>query len=235
METVDPWGWQWLAEQGLNLTAVLDTTTLPETMQQTLQQHKIKPTRYKRLVLMGNGGGTFWDTLQKQGRETHHLFDDFSIRLAEQWAERFLKTPFIRLYPHTDILIPLQQLGDLAQWCHPSPLGSSVSPRFGPWFAYRVALVTTADLPLKKEHSQPSPCDTCSAKPCMSACPVQAVQGIGRFQIKPCLTQRLTDGSTCEDRCLSRLACPVAPEHRYSMAQIRHHYTFGRAFLKRYL
>ena len=235
MKNKDPLGWNFLSQHGLNLTAVLDTTAFPEQLKGTLCKHRLPPETYGRLILIGNGGGVIWPHIEQNGRDDQDPIDDFSIRIAEQWVKDYVKQKTIRLYPKTEMLVPLQQLGVLANWCHPSPLGSSISPVYGPWFAYRVALVTTADLPLKSEPHVPSPCDSCIDKPCMTACPVKAVQGIDQFQIQPCLKHRLTDGSPCADRCLSRLACPVGTEHRYQMAQIQHHYTFGRENLRQYI
>jgi epoxyqueuosine reductase len=117
----------------------------------------------------------------------------------------------------------LQQLGELAGWSHPSPLGQGINPTYGVWFAYRAVFLTTAELPLTGGAPRPSPCDACLDKPCLSACPAGAVQP-ARFDIDGCANYRLQPASPCADRCLARMACPYFPEHRYSLEQIRYHY-----------
>jgi hypothetical protein len=49
-----------------------------------------------------------------------------------------------------------------------------------------------------------------------------------------CIDFRLQEKSACQDRCLSRLACLVAPEHRYEPDQLRYHYTHSLANLRQY-
>jgi hypothetical protein len=44
------------------------------------------------------------------------------------------------------------------------------------------------------------------------------------FDVFECSHFRLQENSPCHDRCLARLACPVAPEHRYELAQVQYHY-----------
>ncbi len=237
MTVSDHFGWDFLAEHGLNLSAVLATAHFSDELKRHFEESGIDLGDYSRLVLLGNGGGRLWEAMEEQGWRSADPVDDYSIEIAERWVDMVLcGRRKLRLYPQTDCLIPLQQLGMLANWGHRSPLGSHVSAKYGPWFAYRVAFLTDADfLPFKREEAQRSACDLCVEKPCISACPVGAVQGIGRLQLKRCLSHRLTAGASCEDRCMARLACPVGENYRYPLAQIQHHYTFGKALLKRYV
>ena len=66
-------------------------------------------------------------------------------------------------------------------------------------------------------------CNQCSDAPCITICPADALSGHDA-SLKACLDYRLTSDSRCKDRCFSRLACPVAAEHKYSMAQLNYHY-----------
>ena len=75
-------------------------------------------------------------------------------------------------------------------------------------------------------------CDTCIDKPCMSACPAQAVLGIGQFDFNGCAGHRHQPGSGCADRCLSRLACPIAPEQRYPIEQVQYHYSLSLSAIR---
>jgi epoxyqueuosine reductase len=217
-------GIRFLEQAGLNLVAVLDCAALPETTAQIMRESGVPLDAYRRLVLLGHGGKRMWRALQKWGLKTADPVDYYSTTVTHQFVTDYLDNPpILWLYPDTQFLIPLQQLGELAGWSHPSPLGQGINPTYGVWFAYRAAFLTTAELPLTGGATGPSPCDACSHKPCLTACPAGAVQP-ARFDIEACACYRLQPGSVCADRCLARMACPYFPEHRYSLEQIRHHY-----------
>ena len=57
-----------LAAEGINLFAVLDSTALPEAAVTALRQADIPLTDYRRLLLLGNAGATFWQRLHHAGR-----------------------------------------------------------------------------------------------------------------------------------------------------------------------
>lgn len=223
-----------LAEQGLNLLAILALETLPPAVQSQLSQANIPWQNYSHIGLTGMGGTKFWHVLQQQTGLGEHPVDEFSEKITRQWLAEYMgNPPLFWLYP-ADYLIPLQTLGEYAGWAFPSPLGLGISPVYGVWFAYRSAFLLRGDFPEVREPIQTSPCDSCEEKPCLTACPAAAVRGVHQFNISACCQHRLSPGSSCADRCLSRLACPVAPEHRYSLAQIQYHYGYSRTTLKAY-
>jgi hypothetical protein len=57
---------------------------------------------------------------------------------------------------------------------------------------------------------------------------------VGQFKVTTCIDFRLQARSVCHDRCLSRMACPVAPEHRYDLDQLNYHYKYSLASIRRY-
>lgn len=217
-------GVYFLAEQGLNLVAFLDCATLPADIKQALSNEGIPLQKYATLVLVGHAGRQLWPALQTFGMKTDDPVDHFSQVMTTRFIADFLNSPSVLwLYPKA-FVIPLQKLGQLAGWSHPSPLGLGINATYGLWFAYRTAFLTTLPLPPRQDPLPPSPCDSCRDKPCFNACPAQAVQGIGQFKLGPCLTFRHQTASPCQDRCLARLACPVGTEHCYNMKQIKYHY-----------
>lgn len=227
-------GVEFLANQGLNLFAVLPCETLPDNVSQTLLAEDIPLKDNRSLVLIGHGGWRLWQALTAFGMQTSDPVDHFSLVMTRRFIDEFLDSPpVLMLYP-AGYTIPLQQLGALAGWHHPSPLGLGINETYGVWFAYRVAFLTTLALPAIQNPQTLSPCDTCRDKPCINACPAQAVQGVGQFKVSACVDFRLQEQSVCQDRCLSRLACPVAPEHRYESAQLHYHYTHSLASIRRY-
>jgi len=222
-----------LAEGGLNLFAVLDCEGLTTAVTHILQSSNIPYTDYTRLVLTGHGGRTLWSKLQKTDIDKTNPVDSYSLNLTQQFINKYLaESNSLIIYPAEEYLVPLGQLGELAGWSHPSPIGQSINAELGVWFAYRTAFLTTADLPIITNPSTDSPCLSCVDKPCLSACPAGATGE--NFVINLCAQYRLQPKSPCADRCLARMACPIAPEHHYTLPQIQYHYQHSLKTLKKY-
>lgn len=205
---------------------------MPAQAQSIMQKSGVPLANYKRLVLFGHGGRRMWQALQEWGMKTADPVDYYSVTLTRQFIRDCLDdSPSYWLYPDTNHLVPLQQLGETSGWSYPSPLGSGISPIYGVWFAYRTAFLTNARIPPIQEDPKPSPCVTCVEKPCIQTCPVEAVQE-ERFIIDSCVNHRLQPESPCADRCLSRMACPYFPDHQYSLEQIQYHYNQSLKSLK---
>lgn len=227
-------GVQFLADNGLNLFALLRCDELPETLQSQLRQGNVPLDDFSHLLLTGHGGRLFWEKLQEAGMETADPVDTFSTQLTTQFIRDYLgNPPHLLLYPFGDYLVPLTQLGEWAGWSHPSPLGQGIHAHFGVWFAYRTAVLLNGSFPATPRLQNSSPCQNCVDKPCITACPAGAVQEAG-FQMSPCINFRLRTHSPCADRCLARMACPVAPEHRYTLPQIQYHYGHSLAMIRQW-
>lgn len=231
-------GVQFLANAGLNLFAVFALDGLPAPVATAVANASPSPNPYQRLLLIGHGGPTLWRQLQANSPAATDPVDSYSIATTHQFIDRYLAgAASLILYPSNDqYLLPLSELGQLAGWSQPTPLGLGIHPSFGVWFAYRVALLTTAVLPTNAPvdpTGQPHACLSCTHKPCISACPAQAVQPDG-FDIFACSRYRLQPKSACADRCLARMACPMAPEQRYTLAQIQYHYQHSLETIRAY-
>ncbi|MCO6452725.1 MAG: hypothetical protein J5I90_18225 [Caldilineales bacterium] len=217
-------GIRFLAEGGLNLFAILDCAGLPDGIRRMMTEGGAPLAEYRRLVLIGHGGRRLWQALQETGMARDDPIDHYSVDLAGQFMRDYLgDAPTFWLYPGTEVVIPLQRLGEAAGWCYSSPLGSGISPVYGVWFAYRAAFLLDADLPEMRQQPAPSPCNACADKPCITVCPVDAVQMSG-LDVETCARHRIRPQSPCADRCLARMACPYFPEHRYTLPQIQYHY-----------
>ncbi|MCB1874263.1 MAG: hypothetical protein KDI49_20045 [Gammaproteobacteria bacterium] len=225
-------GFQFLKLKGLNLIAVIDCEELPERTSKFMAASGIPVSDYRRLVLIGHGGRQMWRSLKVSGMTTADPIDHYSVSLTQRFIKDYLDaSPLLWLYPNTHLVTPLQQLGEAAGWSHPSPLGSGISPEYGVWFAYRAAFLIDADLPLQNGANAVSPCDNCIDKPCIGACPAAAVRA-EQFGLEACAHHRLKSLSSCTDRCLARLACPIHPEHRYTLDQVQYHYRNSLATLR---
>ena len=227
-------GIQFLANNGLNLFATLDCAALPDEMVQAMVSEDIPLHDYTSLVLVGHGGRQLWRVLAAFGMKTADPVDHFSLVMTRQFIDDYLGAPPVLILYPSDYTIPLQGLGTLAGLHHPSPLGLAINETYGLWFAYRSVFLTTMSLPPIQHQLATSPCNTCRDKPCVSTCPAQAVRDVGQFKMMNCVDYRLQARSRCRDRCLSRLACPVAPEHRYDLEQLNYHYNHSLVSLQKY-
>ena len=91
-----------------------------------------------------------------------------------------------------------------------SPVGMLVHDLTGLMVSYRGALAfdDRLDLPARVFDN---PCDTCDDKPCLTACPVDALNSSG-YDVPKCHAYLDTNsGATCLTQgCLVRRACPVS-------------------------
>lgn len=107
---------------------------------------------------------------------------------------------------------------------HVSPLGLNIHPVYGLWHAYRAALLFPVVFDLPRPSAGAHPCETCAAKPCLTACPVAAFDG-SRYDVEACAAHVKSEaGRPCAARgCLARHACPVGQAYAYAPAQAQFH------------
>lgn len=124
---------------------------------------------------------------------------------------------------------PFQRWAMRAEAVHVSPLGLLIHPDYGLWHSYRGALAFAEPIAIPAFARRASPCETCVARPCLSACPVGAFAADG-YDVDACAGHlRDEEGRACMDGgCLARRACPVGAEHAHGPEQTRFHM---RAFL----
>jgi len=103
-----------------------------------------------------------------------------------------------------------------------SPVGILVHDTAGLMVSFRGAILlpkTNANL-----VSQPSPCETCADKPCLTACPTTALTTDG-YDIPKCHAYLDTDaGADCMTQgCAVRLSCPVSRTYQRLAEQSAFH------------
>ena len=216
-----------LTAVGLNLHAVFERDELPSDLRRTLAGISSLP----RVLLLGNGGFSLWSHVEG-ARERGELpgpdpIDTYSIRIVRRWlSSTFPSARGQIVYPPASgepmATVDLQALGVYAGWHHPTPFMVGINAAWGPWFAYRVLLLTDAPLDSTSPMNDASPCATCVERTCISACPADALTG--RFDLARCAAYRTRGDSICALTCRARLACPVGREHRYPDAQLAHSY-----------
>lgn len=223
-----------LNKQGINLFSVIEIEAISDEMQISLSKLGWPPDRNYCLILLGNGGKSFWRNLKAQNITELNRVDQYSDSIAREFAQQALAGhDWELLYPGAPT-IPLQQLGEIAGWHHPSPMGIGIQQQWGLWYAYRALLITDTPLETSQQPATPNPCDECKGQPCVTECPAKAVSNRLPFQLGLCVDYRLSENSTCSDRCLARLTCPQSSQHRYTMEQIKYHYAHSLKTMKEY-
>ncbi len=182
------------------------------------------------IVLVGAAGARGWDVFADSPEARDGLadpLDRWSRRVIDALAADLGARP---LYPfggppHW----PFQRWALRAEPVHASPLGLLVHRDYGLWHSYRGALGFAQPIAIPESRARPSPCEACSARPCLSACPVGAFSAHG-YDVAACAAHlREAAGRACMDGgCLARRACPVGADYAHGAAQARFHM---RAFL----
>ena len=224
-------GRKYLGTNGINLFHVFDTASLADLLQPAVSEANLSD--YPSTVLIANAGSDLWHAMQAFGTCSDDPIDEFSIHLASTYARDYLKTKFKILYP-SNLPISLRAIGSRTGWCHPSPLGLTIHPEFGTWYAFRALFLVKERLPASEAQETDHPCETCEDKPCIPACPVNAVGEIGSFDLDKSAHFRLRDSSPCAYRCLSRISCPVGTEYQYVPQQMKYHYQRSRSTIAQY-
>lgn len=91
-----------------------------------------------------------------------------------------------------------------------SPVGMLVHDKTGLMVSYRGALAFNERLDLPEKTFQ-NPCDACTQKPCLSACPVNALS-LDDYNVPACHAYMDTEeGNNCITKgCIIRRACPAS-------------------------
>jgi ferredoxin len=176
------------------------------------------------LVLLGFTGSLQWPQFASSPEASDGLRDPL-----DRWSRRMIgvlsrEFDAADIYPSAVPPLPFQRFSLRSEPVHPSPIGLLIHPQWGLWHAYRGALLFEQPIEIPSIEAKPSPCEACTAKPCLAACPVQAFSR-GSYDLDACVTHvRSSAGATCRERgCLARRACPVGDEFRYPPAQARFH------------
>ena len=180
------------------------------------------------VVLIGNAGASFWSQFAAGEHDDRDPMDHWTRSMIEPIAAAVGARA---AYPSDRPLLPFQSWARRSDAVHPSPIGLLIHPDFGLWHAYRAALLFPAKLALPNRAERPSPCFSCTDKPCLSACPVHCFGPAG-FDAHACDRHLAIDaGHTClELGCRARDACPIGSTYRYPAEQIHFHMM---AFAKR--
>ncbi|HKM99533.1 MAG TPA: hypothetical protein VJX23_03385 [Candidatus Binataceae bacterium] len=188
----------------------------------------------KSIIVIANGGGALWAALKNHADRNpgwwnrEHPLDDFTCTIVENElvpAARGAGSRCAVVYPFMQGKSTLNfvELGKAAALAGPSILGVLVHPRFGPWIAFRAAILVDDLIDAPGEARGFDPCPTCVPRSCIAACPTGAVAFPSGWDIPRCLTYRIESEPDCASRCHARAACVIGPEHRYPDDELAHH------------
>jgi hypothetical protein len=175
----------------------------------------------RTLVLAGITGREGWQAFAQSPEAADgldHPLDRWSRRVIETLARELGAKAF---FPFGGPPFwPFQQWARRAEPVHPSPIGLLIHPRYGLWHSYRGALGLSEALALPAPAPVPSPCESCSGRWCLKACPAGAFSGAG-YDVAACIGHlKSAAGADCMGfGCRARRACPVGAEHAHSPEQ----------------
>ena len=217
---------------GLNLIAALPAERYELAAAPAYRAGTIYPG-CRSIVVIGNGGGGFWRAFKAHAAENPGWFerenplDDFTCEVVEKEMVRPIQTAgvsCIAAYPFgSGPTLNFMQLAMLAGLAGPSIIGVVVHPVFGPWIAFRAALLLDCEIDRPGEAIGFDPCPTCSTRSCISACPAAAVSFPSGWDIPKCMAHRVEAYPDCADRCDARVACVLGPDERYPDDELAYH------------
>ena len=180
---------------------------------------------FRTLVLVGMIGARNWDAFEQSPEAGDGAADPL-----DRWSRRSLDGIARRvgaeaLYPFGGPPYwPFPSWARRAEPLWPSPLGMLIHREYGLWHSYRGALALPEELARPPAPAGERPCETCSERPCLNACPVCAFTTEG-YDVARCREHlRGPEGRACvEGGCLARRACPLGEGYAHHRRQTQFH------------
>lgn len=218
---------------GLNLAAAVPVDRYDSAVKPAARAGLIDSAA-RSIIVLGNGGGALWAALKAHAArnpgwwQRENPLDDFTREIVERETTAPARAAGLRCtvtYPFMNDapMLDFVALARVAGIAGPSILGVAVHPRFGPWIAFRAALMLEAPLDEPGEAAGFNPCPGCAARSCISACPASAVSLEKGWDVPRCLTHRVEREADCAGRCHARAGCVLGPEHRYPDDELAYH------------
>jgi len=221
------------APYGLNLVAAAAVERYDAAVTAPYRASAIAPDS-RTIVVIGNGGGDLWAALKRHAGahpgwfERANPLDDFTREIVEREiapAARIGGANARVVYPFMNDSATLNfiELGKVAGLAGPSILGVVVHPVYGPWIAFRAAILIDRVIVAPGAAAAFDPCPSCTVRSCIPACPVGAVAYPAGWDIPMCLTHRVEDEPDCAPRCHARAGCVLGPAYRYPDEELAYH------------
>jgi len=184
------------------------------------------PDGARFVILIGNAGPEMFRRFARERDPARDSMDEWTRDVTGNLARELDARP---VFPFDKPSLPFLSWARRGGGGHISPLGLNIHPAYGLWHAYRAALLFPVIFDLPPVSAGSHPCESCTGKPCLSACPVRAFDSRS-YDVPACFAHIAgPQGAACMDRgCLARHACPVGQGFAYAPAQAQFHM---RAFL----
>lgn len=172
------------------------------------------PEGCRTLFLLGPAEPGFWPmfTASAEHRDgAPHALNRWSVRAISEIAE---EAGAQALFPFGGPpYLPFISWAIRTGRAWQSPAGILVHDHAGLMVSYRGALALRETIAIPDTGSRP--CDSCAGHPCLSACPVDALNASSGFNVAACHGFLDTsNGTDCMSRgCAARRACPVSAEY----------------------
>lgn len=176
-------------------------------------------TSYQTIILL-SPAYNFWEIFKKSTEYSQNItdpIDTWSIRVISKIATEVAAVPKFPFGESSHAPFLKWAISSGKAWS--SPVGMLVHDKMGLMVSYRGALIFDYKIKLKKNNAK-NPCIKCINKPCIIACPANALTPKG-YDIQNCYDFLKTkQGETCmKNSCKVRTACPISvavnrnPEH----------------------
>ena len=156
-------------------------------------------------------------------------FNDAQKDPVDRWSKRILGALAIQIRAEASFPSDGPPYAPFITWAlatgrfWQSPTGMMIHDTAGLMISIRGAL--TLPQPTTAQAIGPSPCDTCEDRPCISACPVNALSATAPYDVPACKAYLDTSGGeACMTLgCHVRRACPVSQRFARPDAQSAFH------------
>jgi epoxyqueuosine reductase QueG len=218
---------------GLNLVGATSTEKYDARVTLAYRASAIAPGA-RSIIVIGNGGGAMWRALTRHAEtnpgwmERANPLDDFTRLIIERdiaplVAGRAADPPIVYPFMGDGATLNFIEAAKSAGVGAPSILGVAIHPRFGPWIAFRAALMIRDELDLPADAAGFDPCPQCVSRDCMSACPVSAISPTSGWDVPRCLTYRVESEHDCAGGCHARINCVFGRDQVYPADELRYH------------
>lgn len=182
------------------------------------------PEGCRTVLMIGPAEPGFWEVFQdsaEYGDGRRDPLDRWSKRVLGGWADA---RGGVAVFPSDGPpYAPFIAWAKATGRVHNSPAGILVHDRAGLMVSFRGALALRERVALRP--APPSPCESCLARPCLSACPVGALAEGQEYDVPACHDWLDRDKTRdCMTRgCAVRRACPVSQSYGRPEAQSAFH------------
>lgn len=174
------------------------------------------PSSEKTIMLL-SPAQNFWAVFIKSDEYEQKIsdpIDTWSKRVISNIANKVLAKPKFPFGPNCSV--PFLEWAKLSGEAWQSPVGMLVHDKMGLMVSYRGALIFDHKIKLAKKNTE-NPCINCNKKPCLNACPINALSSEG-YDLQKCHSfLKTTKGENCmTNSCKVRTSCPISVAVKYN-------------------